>query len=202
MEGDLLDATVTHAEFVVQDGSDLVQLDIGCGFSLECVLDLLSLPNEPLLGKYVADAGTDLLLLGLLGCPFGGKLIDAVLTQLLVPDKRCNKVGLDTVDLCYILLAVALFTVEPDHVGELLGRELLLVALPGAVVVVAGLVAEVEVLLAAVDALLLAAAVEIRNGNGRKDISVLLIGAKLLHGSTGLLLELLPELGCTNCPLM
>ena len=167
MEGDLLDATVTHAEFVVQDGSDLVQLDIGCGFSLECVLDLLSLPNVPLLGKYVADAGTDLLLLGLLGCPFGGKLADAVLTQLLVPDKRCNKVGLDTVDLCYILLAVALFTVESDHTGELVRCKLLFMALLSSVVVVTSLIAEIEIFISAVVALLLTAAVEIWNGNGR-----------------------------------
>ena len=187
MESDLLDATVAHIKVVMQDGSDLVQLDVGGGFSLEGVLDLLGLPDVPLLGEHVADAGADLLLPGLLGVALGGELPDAGLAQLLVPEETGNKVGLDAVDLGDVLLAVALLAVEPDHVGELLGRELLLVALPGSVVVVAGLVAEVEVLLAAVDALLLAAAVELRNGNGGEDISVLLLGGELLHGDGCLL---------------
>ena len=202
LEGDLLDAAVAHAEVVVQDGSDLVQLDVGGGFGLEGGLDLLGLPDVPLLGKHVFDAGTDLLLPGLLGVALIGERPNAVLAQLLVPKETGNKVGLDTVNLGDVLLAVALLAVEPDHVGEVLGHELLLVALPASVVVVAGLVAKVEVLLAAVNALLLAAAVEIRNGNGREDISILLLGAELLHGGRGLLRELLPELGSTNAPCM
>ena len=187
LEDDLLDAAVAHAEVVVQDGFDLVQLDVGIGFSLESGLNLLGLPDVPLLGEHVFDAGTDLLLPGLLGVALCGELPDAVLAQLLVPEESGNKGRANAVDLSDVLLAVVLLAVEPDHVGKILGRELLLVALPASVVVVASLVAKVEVLLAAVNALLLAAAVEIRNGNGREDISVLLLGGELLHGDRGLL---------------
>ena len=187
LEDDLLDAAVAHAEVVVQDGFDLVQLDVGIGFSLESGLNLLGLPDVPLLGEHVADAGADLLLPGLLGVALCGELPDAVLAQLLVPEESGNKGRANAVDLSDVLLAVVLLAVEPDHVGKILGRELLLVALPASVVVVASLVAKVEVLLAAVNALLLAAAVEIRNGNGREDISVLLLGGELLHGDRGLL---------------
>ena len=72
MEDDLLDAAVAHPEVVVQDGPDLVQLDVGVGVGLEDGLDLLGLPDVPLLGEHVADAGTDLLLPGLLGIALGG----------------------------------------------------------------------------------------------------------------------------------
>ena len=131
MEGDLLNATVTHLEVVMQDSSDLVHLDTGGAIGIEGGQDLLRIPDVPLLGKHVTDAGTDLFLPGLLSVSLGGKLPDPVLPQLLVPEKSSNKVRPDTVSLSNIFLTEAFLTVKSDHVSELLGRELLLVALPG-----------------------------------------------------------------------
>ena len=49
MEDYLLDAAVTHVEVVVQDGSDLMQLDVGIDLGIEGSLYLLSFPDVPLL---------------------------------------------------------------------------------------------------------------------------------------------------------